>query len=758
MERGFDNESRHGFDDFIVRKPEAVDSVGCIEAPQPSPQVRHVHGAGDAGASRQTRANDLLECLLVLANLHGLTATADSLLAGLPVGPDGLTPALFDRAARRANMSSQVVAASLDALNRALLPAILLLRDNRACVLAGWTEDGARARLIFPELGDTVVELPRAELEAIYAGRTLYARPRVHFDARAPEVTTRKGAHWFWSEIAANRSLYRDVLVAAFLINLFAIGMPLFVMNVYDRVVPNQAFETLWVLAAGLMIVLVGEVALRTLRGHFVDLASSRADVRISTHIMERVLGMRMEERPASAGSFAANLRAFESVRDFIGSATVVAFVDLPFALLFLLVIAWIAPLMILPFAIGVTLLALYAATMQRRMRELAETTYRASAARNAGLVEGLVGLEAVKTQVAESVIQRRWEQSVALLSHATARLRLLASSAMNGAAFVQQTVSVAMIALGVYLIADGKLSMGGLIACYLLSSRAMAPAGQVVGLLMQYHNAFTALRSLDQMMAREVERPEGRGFISRGHLRGDIEFRDVAFSYPGQTAEALRNVSFRIRAGEHVAIIGRVGSGKSTIEKLILGLYRPTQGAVLVDGIDLRQLDPAELRRQIGYVSQDVTLFYGTLRDNITFGVPFAEDEDVVRAAGIGGILEHTNAHPQGFDMPVGERGESLSGGQRQAVGIARAVVHSPSILLLDEPTAAMDHTSEEQVKQRLGEFVHGRTMVVVTHRNSLLDLVDRIIVIDGGRVVADGPRKQVMDALRQGRVGRAS
>jgi ATP-binding cassette subfamily C protein LapB len=284
-----------------------------------------------------------------------------------------------------------------------------------------------------------------------------------------------------------------------------------------------------------------------------------------------------------------------------------------------------------------------------------------------------------------------------------------------------------------------------------------MAPFGQLASLLTQYHNAATALTSLDEVMAREVERPEGSNFISRGNLSGDIEFRDVSFRYPGQGTEALRNVSVRIRAGERVAVLGRVGSGKSTLEKLILGLYRPTTGAVLIDGVDQRQLDPAELRRHIGYVGQDAMLFYGSLRDNITLAAPFAEDADIVRAAELAGILEFVNAHPEGFDMLVGERGESLSGGQRQGVALARAFINAPPILLLDEPSAAMDHSSEEDLKRRLKRFAEGRTLLVVTHRTSLLDLVDRIIVVDGGRIVADGPKAQVVEALRQGRIGRA-
>ena len=403
-------------------------------------------------------------------------------------------------------------------------------------------------------------------------------------------------------------------------------------------------------------------------------------------------------------------------------------------------------------------LLLIHSLTVQRRMHALAETSYRASAQRNATLVEGLVGIETVKALGAEAVIQGKWESSATLVASVGARLRLLAATATNGALWVQQMVSLATVVIGVYLIRDGALTMGGLIACYLLSSRAMAPIGQVAGLLVQYHSAATAFESLDELMKRPVERPPEMRFTSRPALRGEIEFRNVGFAYREGEEAVLREVSFRIRAGEKVAVLGRVGSGKTTLEKLILGLYRPGSGAVLVDGIDLRQLDPAELRRNIGYVPQDVTLFYGSLRDNIAMGLPQADDAAVARAARIAGLAEFVDAHPHGYGMLVGERGESLSGGQRQAVAVARALIADPPILLLDEPTAAMDHASEEALKQQLREHAAGKTMIVVTHRTSLLDLVDRIIVVDAGRIVADGPKAQVVDALRQGRIGRAA
>jgi len=704
------------------------------------------------------QSDDLLVCLQIVARAHGCASTRDALMSGLPLEGNRLSPSLFARAAKRAHLSSRVVNTPLRQLNTALFPVILMLHEERACVLLTFNDDSTQAHVIFPDLVDAPVWVPIEQLDASYSGHAIYARPMQRYDARTPTVRAGKHDHWFWGVIAESRPLYQDVLLAAFLANLFALGMPLFTMNVYDRVVPNQAIDTLWVLALGLMLMMVSDLVLRTMRGRFVDLASSRADVKLSAFIMERVLGMRMEQKPTSAGSFASNLRSFESVRDFIGSATVVAFIDLPFSVIFIVAIGWISWVMLIPLVVGGAIMLLYALAVQGRMHELAETTYRAGAQRNAALIEGLVGFETVKALAAESPIQRKWEKSAALLARVGAQLRLLSTTASNTSAFVQQFINLVIVVIGVYLIYDRQLTMGGLIACTMLAGRAMAPVSQVAGLLVQYHTASTALTSLNELMKREVERPQDTNFISRGRFNGAIDFREVSFSYPGQTAPSLRSISFSIKAGEKVAILGRIGSGKTTLEKLILGLYRPSEGAVLVDGIDLRQLDPAELRHQIGYVQQDIMLFYGTLRENITMGAPLAVDADVVKAAETGGILSLVNQHPQGFDMLVGERGESLSGGQRQGVAIARAVISNPAILLLDEPTSSMDYSSEDDIKRRLIEFAKDKTVVLISHRTSLLDMVDRIIVMDGGKIVADGPKEQVITALRQGRIGKAA
>lgn len=699
----------------------------------------------------------LLDCLVELTRIHGRPSTRAALTAGLPLEAGQLTPGLFARAAARAGLAAKLGRRSLDRIDAALLPAVLLLQGEEACVLLGWDEGGQRAQLLFPETGQGSVSLSRDELAERYAGIAIFARPHFRFDQRTPAVGQVHLRHWFWGALAEQWPVYRDVLGAAFLINMLALAMPLFTMNVYDRVVPNRALETLWVLALGILIVIGVDFLLRSLRGYFIDLASARIDMKLSALIMERVLGMRMEARPAAVGSFSANLRSFESVRDFITSASVTAFIDLPFALLFVIVIGLIAWPLIFPVLAAMLAVAVYAYVLQYKMHELSETTYRAGALRNATLIESLSALETIKTQAAENVMQSKWEKSVAFVARVNNRMRFLSAAATNGAAEIQQLVNVTVVIIGVYLIGEGMLSMGGLIACTMLSSRAVAPLGQMVGLLLQFQNARISLTSLEQIMGHPVERPADANFVHRPDLRGSIEFRDVHFSYPNTQVAALRGVTARIEQGEKVVIIGRVGSGKTTLQKLLLGLYQAEQGTVSVDGVDVRQLDPADLRRNIGYVPQDVTLFYGTLRDNIAIGAPYADDAAILAAAEAGGLSEFVNRHPDGFDMLIGERGESLSGGQRQGVAIARAFLMDPPILLLDEPTSAMDFSSEQQFKDRLRKIAAHKTVLIVTHRNSLLELATRIIVVDDGKVVADGPRDQVIQALQSGRIGRS-
>ncbi len=705
----------------------------------------------------KTNADTLLECLLYICRHNRLATTRDALTSGLPLEDGKLNPELFKRSAERLRLSVEVKQAAMSALIQPQTDITLLLNNHRACQLLQVDAGQHFAQVVFPDIAMEPVTMSLADLAAQYTGYALVTKQNFIFDARTPEVGRVTVRHWFWGALTENKGIYRDVMMAAFIINLFALAMPLFTMNVYDRVVPNRAVETLWVLGVGVLLIVLGDLLLRSMRAYFLDWASARIDVKLSAQIMEKVLGTRYDARPTSVGSFASNLRSFESVRDFITSATVITLIDLPFGVIFLIVIAWISPYMVLPALVGGFIMLIYSLSVQAKMHDLSETMYRASAQRNATLIESLVGLETVKSMGVEGMMQSKWEKSALFLSEVGSKLKLLSSSITNGSYALQQIISIAIVVLGVYLISNGDLTMGGLIACSQLTSRGLAPISQIANLFTQYHTAATSLKSLDDVMNKPVERSKGVNFLSRPAFRGEIEFKNVSFKYPGSDEFALHRVSFKIKAGEHVGLIGRMGSGKTTINKLILGLYQPTEGAILIDGIDARQIDPAELRRSIGYVQQDSHLFYGSLRENITLRQPHADDQAVLEAAQIGGIAEFVNAHPKGFDLEVGERGDTLSGGQRQGVGIARAFVTRPQIILLDEPTSAMDHSGEDVVKRRIGEASQNKTLIVISHRNAMLEIADRLLVIDAGQVVADGSKEDVTAALRAGKVGKA-
>ncbi|OJA05074.1 ABC transporter [Halomonas sp. QHL1] len=703
--------------------------------------------------------DELLICLQAVARMHQHEVSSESLTAGLPLENGKLTPSVFARAAARAGMTAQIVKSGLVNLNPELFPVIVLLEPGRVCIVNAIDVKKGLVKAVFPELNEAEVEVGLNELASSYSGDAIYVRPRLRLDNN-PETKKKKGGHWFWSVIQENRKLYRDILIGSVAINLFALAMPLFVLNVYDRVVPNQATETLWVLAGGVFIVLCFDLALRLMRSSFVDLAASRADVKLSSSIMAKTLGLRLEDRPVSTGSFTSTLQSFESIRAFIGSATILGIVDLPFVLLFAAIIVLINPWLVLPVIAGILFVLLYALAAQGKLHELSQTTWEVGAQRNALLVESVSQLENVKALRAESRIQRHWEKATAFLSRTSAQLRLVSTSVSNVAQWAQHSVAVCVIIVGVYQIIEGNLSQGGLIAAYMLSSRAMAPISQAAALLAQYHQSSTALDSLNQVMDKRVERHEGKVYVEKPSVAGAIQLEKVTLRYPNEERDALRDVSISIKAGEKVALLGRIGCGKSSLNKLMLGFYQPSAGAVLLDGVDIRQIDPIQLRRHIGYVPQDVSLFSGSLRDNIVAGggSERIDDEELLKALDIAGLQSLVNSHPRGVDLQVGERGQSLSGGQKQSVAIARALVHDPAILLLDEPTSSMDNASEEAFKTNLSKVAQGKTVLVVTHRTSLLSLVDRIIVMDAGKVVADGPRDTVVEALRKGQIGRAS
>lgn len=695
-------------------------------------------------------------CIAAAAKLHGESATPQALTAGLPLQDGRLIPALAPRAAERAGLSATLRKVPLLDIELATLPAILLTNDGSACVLVRRSDHDAQ--VILPEAPDATRTGPLAELEEAYSGHAILLEKLQHFSAGTESERLAQTHHWFWGTLKRELPTYTEVAVATVLINVFALASPLFFMNVYDRVVPNRAMETLWILALGLALVLVFDLLLKILRGYLIDVAGKKADLALSSALFARVMDLRLDQPRQPVGSLANNLREFESLREFFTSATLASVIDLPFAFIFLAAILWIGGFwMVLPVLVSIPLVIGVGLALQPMLRDHIRRSFAATEAKYSTVIETLAAIEHVKHLNAAAQMQRKWESLVAYVAQESLASRVLSSFAINFTGWVQGLTSIAVLIVGAYLAAEGHLSLGGLIACSIITSRAIAPLTQLAGLLMRYHTATSALSALNKIMEAPIEREPGRTFVSRPRLQGRIDFRGVTFRYPGQQIDALRELSFAIAPGDRVGIIGRMGSGKSTLARLLVGLHHPLSGNVLVDGIDTRQIDPADLRRNVGYMPQNVILFSGTVRQNVTMGAPHADDAAMLRAVQLVGLDEHLNRHPQGFDMPVGERGEALSGGQKQSVALARALLEDPPILLLDEPTASMDIGTEEQFKTRLTPVLAGRTLIVVTHRESMLTLVDKLIVMDNGRAVAAGAKTEVLQALSQGRVRKA-
>jgi len=697
----------------------------------------------------------LLDGLLILCRLHGCPASRTSLSSGLPLAQQRLSADLLPRAAARAGLQGRVLARELEAISALNLPVLLLLNDGRSAVLQRWGEDG-RALILPCEAGGGEQWIEREALAQAYTGHALFARPRHTLENLRSPLLPRVDA-WFRDTLRHSRWLYGDALLASLLINLLGLMVPLFVMQTYDRVVPNQALSTLWMLVAGLFIGTAFELVLRMVRANLLDQAGKKTDLILSATLFERITGMAMKAKPATIGGFAQSIHDFQGLREFLTAVTLTSIIDLPFVALMLLVIGllggWLVliPLIAFPLAVGFALL------IQARLRDTVQKSLSLGAVRQALLIETLGGLETLKACGAESERQYQWEHTNGAIARLDAHARNLSSLASNGTLFIQQFCGMATIVAGVYSIIAGNLSVGALVASYMLGSRVLAPLGQIAGLITRYQQAQLTMRSTDALMALPQERQTEQQALEHTTLKGGIALSHVSFRYPGQTSPALQDVNLTIKPGERIGIIGRSGSGKSTLGRLLMGFHHPDEGQVLLDNLDLRQLDIADLRSQLGYVAHDLPLLAGSLRDNLTLGARHVSDARMLEVAELTGVSELARQHPHGFDRPVGERGQLLSGGQRQAVLLARALLLEPPILILDEPTSHMDNSSEEQLRQRLSTWVPGKTLLLVTHRTSMLNLVDRLLVLDNGKIVADGPKDAVIDALRKGRIGAA-
>jgi ATP-binding cassette subfamily C protein LapB len=571
-------------------------------------------------------------------------------------------------------------------------------------------------------------------------------------DATVGQASTIERPHWLTSTLSQFWRTYLRVALAALFINFIALVSPLFVMNVYDRVLPNEAIATLWVLALGVCLALVFDLMLKTARAALIDYAGRRADLRLSSLLFDKVLNSTLAARPMSTGEYASRVTQYEFVREFFTSNTISTLIDSVFVFIFLAVIysisGWIAVIPAVAFLLAVTI----GLIAQQRIGKRVAAAANEAAQRQALLVESIATIETVKSLRAEAGLLRKWQELSKHAAHTSDKIKQISSAAANATQFVQQLVTVAIILAGAYTFAAGEISTGAIIATVMLSGRAVAPLGQIAMTLARLRHAMLSLRILNTIMDQPEDRPNSVGFVNRTISSPSVEFQAVDFAYPGSDMKVLNQLSFRVRAGERVGIIGRIGSGKSTIGRLIGGLYPPESGRLLVDGIDIRQYHPAEIRSCVGLAGQSADLFSGTVKENLLVGRSDASDEELLVVAKQTGVDQFVAQHPKGFDMPVGERGSALSGGQRQALAIARLLLSRPRIVFLDEPSGAMDLASERALIDNLrGAFDRSTTLIIATHRHSMLELIDRLIVIDKGRVVADGPKQKVIEALQR-------
>jgi ATP-binding cassette subfamily C protein LapB len=657
---------------------------------------------------------------------------------------------LFSRAAKRAGFKTSLIQRDLSTILELHLPIILLLAHGQSCILESFSTDRKQVKVIYP--GKVPLE-EWVEIDLLaeeYLGYAFLLKKEIPEEEQTSFVHQQHKKHWFWDTLKLSLPIYRDILLASLLVNLFVLASPLFTMNVYDRVIPNNATETLMVFASGVIIVYMLDAFLKFFRTRMLEIAAKKSDVVMSSIIFEKVLDLKMALHPKSVGSFANNIRDFDAIRSFLTNSTMALVIDLPFAVIFLLVIYYIGGGIVLIPMVIMLLILLYAWIIKEPLKQSIESTHEASARKNGILIEVLQNIETIKTQGMHGQLQWKWEESVGEIAQKSLHSRLLSASVPTITGFLVQLNTVLIVIYGVYLIKELELTMGGLIGIVILASRTVAPMGQVAALLTNYSDAKSAYDVINTITTQPMERHNNQHFIEREGFKGKIEFKNVTFSYPESDLPALKNVSFTIQPGEHVGIIGRIGSGKSTIEKLILKLYEPDEGSILIDDIDILQIDPARLRKHIGYVSQDIALFRGTVKDNITYRAPNISDEKLIEVAHLSGVDEFIRRHPLGYNMPVGERGHGLSGGQRQSIGIARALISNAPLMLFDEPTNALDQLSESRLLRHFKQAFADRTLLLVTQKLGLLALTERVIVMHEGSVHLDGTREEVLNALK--------
>lgn len=703
---------------------------------------------------QDVRFDPLLDALILLTQLYGKPYTRDALSAGLPIEDGKLDARSFPVAAERAGLSARLFKRTLESLSELTLPALVLLKEKQAAIILDIDKTNKTVKIMRPEFGDSEETISIEALHEQYSGYLYLLKKRHRFEGRQEQTLDLKVRHWFWGVLAQSSKIYRDVLIASVVINLLVLAAPLYSRNVYDRVIPNGAFDTLWTFTIGVFVAYTFDFLLRMVRAYFLDLAGKKSDVMLNSIIFEKVQAMELAARPKSIGTFSKQLTDFESIRDLITSSSMALMIDLPFTIIFLFFIFIMGgSIVLVPLIAGILILA-FGFYAHASMKFTVEQTYRASGEKSGLLIETLNNPESVKAYNMQSRNQKKWEDATGEIAGWSIKTKLMGTAVGSFSNYVQQMATLASVVYGVYLIDDAKLTMGGLIAVSMLLGRTISPMAQLASLITRVHGAKASFESLEKVMQSPVEIDKEKSYIQKADFQGNFEFKEVDFAYPEAEVLSLHDASFVIKPNQKLGILGRIGSGKSTIGKLLMRYYMPSKGSVYVDGVDINQISPYELRAQIGYVPQHVQLFFGTVKDNIMMGASFVDDARVQMVAKLAGVTEFTDRHPMGLDMPVGEGGVNLSGGQRQLVALARALLLFPKVLILDEPSSGMDYTTERLLRDRLKEITKDRTVIIATHRPSLLELVDTLMVVEAGQVVAYGDKATVTKQLQGGAI----
>jgi ATP-binding cassette subfamily C protein LapB len=667
-------------------------------------------------------------CLIHLAKMNNISFSEKSLVAGLPIKNNKMEPLHFLRALKRLQLKGHITQKTLREIRHVALPVILILKNDTACIVEKiesekWfirTSDGKLTAF------DTATLFPLYTLHCIEIEK--------HITEKNEALTLLKD-NWLFSALCDMKSIYYRVILASFFTNLLGLLVPLFSMNVYDRVVPNYALDTLWVLSIGIILSLVFDFVLKIIKTHYVDIAGKKVDENLSSKLLEKILGTSLNNRGTSIGALSNHVKELETIREFFSSVTLMAVVDFPFAILFLAIITLVGGVWFLVISLlGIAITLIFSWILQHIISQYAANGFATATQKNAFLVETIMGLETIKAFRAEGKVQKDWEDISAKHSEYGSYSNFFSSMAMNLSGTLNNIIYVVFVIVGVFHIYSQQLSMGGLIACTILGSRAIQPFASAVNVILRLNYVLIAYRAINTIMSMSFERSEQQTYFPKKEYQGAITFKDVVFAYGGQENKALNNVSFHIQPGDHVAVIGKIGSGKTTLQKLMLGFYKPESGSILYDTMDLHQLDPHDVRDNIGYLSQDIYLFSGSILDNITLGRQNVSPESLEKALTYSGAIHFIKKHPLGLNMPVGEGGRFLSGGQKQIVGITRAMLNDPSILLFDEPTTMMDQQSEAEFIHNFKAYIDNKTFIFVSHNPSMLQLATKILFIEDG------------------------